>query len=296
VKGGVNISYHARDARNRQTLDAQNIQAPFSQEYLDGNGAPSSHEVREILINLAVEQLVRRLTPTTEPLTVYLPRGKVENFSKLGQAGLWEKMREGVDKLGTLPKPADEAYRQFGLGIANEALAYEAEKIENSIKLFEEAGINYNKALELKPDEKYFPSPLKRLQESLAQYKKLAGQQAAYASKTASKSAAPSPPSLDDESKGMKAPASQLRPAAPSKSVSAMTNQKVIELVAKGLDDTNIIAAINDEPAVQFNLGADGLLELRNHNVSNQVIAAMRARQSKQAAPKRPIAPVRKKN
>ncbi len=292
VKGGVNISYHARDARSRQTLDAQNVQTPFSQEYLEGQGSPSGHEVREMLINQAVDQLVKRLTPTTESLTVYLPRGKVENFSKLGQAGLWGKMHEGIDKLGTLPRPSDEAYRQFGLGVANEALAYEAEKIENSIKLFEEAGINYNKALELKPDEKYFPSPLKRLQESLAQYKKLASQQAAYASKAASKSVGPS---SDEDSKALKAPVPQ-RQSVPSKSAPTMTNQKVIELAAKGLDDANIIAAINDEATVQFNLSVDGLVELRNHNVSNQVIAAMRARQSKQTAPKRPTAPVRKKN
>lgn len=295
VKGGINISYHVRDAKTKQTLDAQNVQAPFSQEYPDGNGSPSSHEVREMLINSAVDQLVKRLTPTTEPLTVYLPRGKVENFSKLGQAGLWGKMHEGIDKLGTLPKASDEAYRQFGLGVANEALAYEAEKIENSIKLFEEASINYNKALELKPDEKYFPSPLKRLQESLAQYKKLASQQAVYASKSVPKSMAP--PS-DEDSKGMKPPLPRqpIAPVAQPKSATGMTNQKVIELAAKGLDDANIIAAINAEAAVQFNLGVDALLELRNNNVSNQVIAAMRAKQNKQTAPKRAATPVRKKN
>jgi len=305
VKGGVNISYHTRDAKTRSTLDAHNIQANFSREYLDGNGALSDHEVREALVNSAVEQLTARLTPTTEPMKVHLPRGKVEDFSKLGQAGLWEKMREGVEKLGTLPKPSDEAYRQYGVGIANEALAYQEPKVEEATKLLEEASVNYNKALELKPDEKYFREPLARIEQSLAQYKKLSSQLAAYTQSKAisnqptPQSAPQAAPQSDAGSKGIKTPVTPqpLRPtppAAPNNS-QAVTNQKVIEMVKAGLDDPNIIAAINDARAVQFDLSPDGLINLSGNKVSINVINAMRQRLSR-PAPRRAGAPARRKN
>lgn len=301
VKGGINISYQARDARNNATLDAQNIHSEFSKEYLDGNGSPSAHELREALVNLAIEKLTLRLVPTTETLTVFLPRGKVENFSKLGQAGLWEKMREGIDKMGTLPKSSDEAYRQFGLGIANEALAYQAEKIEDSIKLFEEASISYNKALELKADEKYFRDPMARIEQSLAQYKKLSSQQAAYAqAKSVPKATAPP---AESGAKGIKtpvpSPAQQPAAAAPSgppPSAAALTNQKVIEMVAAELDEAGIIATINSAQAVQFDLSPDGQIELRKNKVPNNVITAMRLKQNKPGAtPRRTGAPSRRK-
>jgi hypothetical protein len=301
VKGGVSLSYQARDARTRQTLDAHNIQPAFSNEYMDGNGAPSAHEVREMLIDLAVKELVKRLTPTTELLTVYLPRGKVENFSKLGQAGLWEKMREAVDKMDTLPKPADEAYRQFALGSANEALAYQAEQVTDSIKLFEEASINYNKALELKPDEKYFLSPIARLQQSLAQYKKLSSQQAAYAqaralqNQTANRGGERSLNPTPSNPKPTPATTPTPAPAPTPKASAALTNQKVVEMVAAELDDANIIATIKSAPAVQFDLTTDGVLDLKKNKVSNEVISVMRLRQDRSTTPRRPAATPRRK-
>jgi hypothetical protein len=293
VKGGVSISYHAKDAKTGATLDAHNIQANFSREYLDGNGAPSDHEARETLINSAVEQLAARLTPTTELVKVYLPRGKVEDFSKFGQSGLWEKMREGVEKLGTLPKSSDEAYRQYGVGIANEALAYQEPKVEEAVKLLEEAGVNYNKALELKPDEKYFREPLARIEQSLAQYKKLSSQLAAYTqSKAVSNPPAPPP---DIGSKGGAPPATpQPPPVAPNNS-QWMANQKVIDMVKAGLDDANIIATIDSASAVQFDLSADGLINLSGNKVSINVINAMRRRMNG-PAPRRATAPARRKN
>ncbi len=299
VKGGINISYLARDAKTNATLDAHNIQAEFNREYLEGSGALSDHETREALINSAVEQLARRLTPTVEPIKVYLPRGKVEDFSKYGQSGLWEKMREGVEKMGPLPKPSDEALRQYGIGVANEALAYQEPKVEEAVKLLEEASVNYNKALELKPDEKHFREPLARIEQSMAQYKKLSSQLAAY---TQSRAVSNTPPPQPDAgARGLTTPVTpQPPPAAPSNPQAmanqkqAMTNQKVIQMVNAGLDDTNIIATINSAPSAQFDLGADALINLRGNKVSLDVINAMRQRMDG-PAPRRAAAPARRK-
>jgi len=296
VKGGIHISYHTKDKKTGATLDAENIQANFDDKYLDGNGALMKQEVYERLVNSAVEQLVKRLTPTVETLVVNLPRGKVEDFSKFGHAGLWEKMREGVDKMGAFPKPADEAYRQFALGIANEALGYDAPRVEDSIKLFEEAGINYDKALELKRDEKYFLSPITRLRDSLEKYKKLAGQIVEY-----EKSKSPSKPQAESRDSGEKGggtnpraqvplPQPQSQPT-PSTAPQALTNQKVIEMVKAEFDDANIIDTINKAPAVQFDLSFEGKMQLKGNKVSNSVITAMTQKQNKQSASPRRSSP-----
>lgn len=290
VKGGINISYQTHDAKTRQTLDAQNVQANFQQDYLDGNGARTAHEVREALVNAAVAQLVARLTPTTEEVKIFLPRGKVEDFSKLGQAGLWEKMREGVEKMGALKNPKDEAYRQFGIGAANEGLAYQAPDLGTTQTLLEAAVVHYNQAIELKPDEKYFREPLTRIEQSLAQYKKLSSQLAVYAQ---AKALAQPPPAAPHTGAKTLPSATPLAPptATPSQApptAKALTNQQVIEMAKAGVSELRIIASINGAPAVQFDLSPQGLIELTTNKIPEKIISAMELRQKRRlVAPRR---------
>lgn len=297
VKGGISISYKALDAKSKAVLDAQNIQQSFSQDYSEGTGAPSEYEVCEQLINAAIDQIVMRLALTTEPVKIFLPRGKVEDVSKLGQAGLWEKMREGMKKMGELKNPKDEAYRQFGIGAASEGMAYLAEDLTTTQTLLEAAVVHYNQAIEMKSDEKYFLNPLKRIEESLAQYKKLSSQLALYAqSRTIQK-----PAGGEDGSRGtltQPVPAPRATPAPASKQPApsgAVTNQQVIEMVKAGLSEAIIITSLKRTPAVQFDLSPQGLIELGTNKVSEAIINAMQARQNqRQAPPRRKSSTIRK--
>ena len=65
----------------------------------------------------------------------------------------------------------------------------------------------------------------------------------------------------------------------------------MIELVAAGLDQANLLAAIKDARRVSFDLSPAGLRELLAGKVPNPVITAMRARQTAQDAPPKKSAP-----
>jgi hypothetical protein len=67
-------------------------------------------------------------------------------------------------------------------------------------------------------------------------------------------------------------------PGASASNSAAMTNKDVIDLRGAGLDDDNLIAAINDAKAVNFDLSPAGLKALLTAKVSNRVITAMRAK------------------
>jgi len=57
-----------------------------------------------------------------------------------------------------------------------------------------------------------------------------------------------------------------------------MTNADMMDLRALGLDDENLLEAIKAAKAVKFDVTPAGLKQLLNSNVSNRVMAAMRAR------------------
>jgi hypothetical protein len=65
-------------------------------------------------------------------------------------------------------------------------------------------------------------------------------------------------------------------PTAPASASTTLTNKDVVDLKGAGLDDENLIAAIKDAKAVNFDLTPAGLKALLAAKVSNRVISAMR--------------------
>lgn len=94
-----------------------------------------------------------------------------------------------------LQKP-DEAYRLYNLGVAYEARGYKSAAEGDpkaAKKFFEEASINYGKAIDDKTEEKYFLEPQNRIETALAHYKKL---ESIAAAESAPASAPPATPSV----------------------------------------------------------------------------------------------------
>lgn len=271
IAGTMNVSYQAKDIKTGNILDSDNLGAYYSQAFLDGTGAPSLSEVEHGMMWDIVSQIVRRLVPTREKIAVLLPKGKLENAGKLGQAGLWSRMLEQLEMMPPLANPKDDAYRQYDIGVAYEALAYQADNLADARKLLEQAAIYYGRALEMNPEEKYFREPQKRIDTAIAQYKKLEEQQAA------------------SQTGGAKDVASG--PADKS-----LTNQDVIDLLKAGLDEENLIATIDVAPAVEFDLSPQGLRHLLENGVSNRVISAMRRRQSPPQKPEASARPAVRRN
>ena len=285
VTGSMNVSYQVRDVKTGASLDSENIPATLNQPFLDGNGAPALSEVENLLVSQVVAKIVPRLVPTEEPVKVLLAQGKLKDIAKFGESQLWQKMIEGFEAMTPLKDPKDDSYRLYNLAVGYEAQAYKAEDLATTRKLLDKASILYGQAIEGKPDEKYYREPQSRIEQAITQYRKLDDQLAAY--KTAKELVLPpqqqhqaNPEPKTRSLEGDKGALVQQPKTPPKLADAPLTNQDIIGLANKGMDETNLIATINHARAVKFDLNAQSLGDLLQNKVSNSVIAAMRAKEA----------------
>lgn len=287
VSGSLNITYRATEVRSGRVLDSDNVVAKYLEEFdqggekaskswhdmikkplkmipgkqsADESTPPSQSELEEILVQRAASQIAARLVNTDEAVSVNLARGKLDSANKLAESGLWNRMLETLETTTPFPKREDDAYRLYNIAVAYEALAYNAEDLKTARKFFEQAAINYGKAIDARPDEKYFVKPQNRIQTAIAHYKKLEQQPSALA----------------------QAPAPVIERSVPSPTAKGaggpLTNDQVIQLAKAGLDEDNLIATIKQAPAVQFNFSVDAQVQLVENGVKGKVLSAMRER------------------
>jgi hypothetical protein len=279
----MNVSYQAKDMRSGSIIDSANLSEKSQSEYLDGNNAPFLHQIEEQMLQGIIGKITKRLTPTVEQVEVLLAKDKLENASKRGQAGLWSQMLEMLETMPQLSNPQDDAYRIYNIGVAYEAMAYGSEDLVGTTQNLEKAAVHYKKAIEMRPEEKYFREPQSRIQTAIKQYKELESNPAVV-SKEANKAQAEQVPS---RSVLVTPSPSELRQDASPAPNKPLTNQDLIDLAKAGLDEEGLVTTIKEAPATQFDLSPQGLMHLLKNGVSNRVITQMRARQ----APKKPIAP-----
>jgi tetratricopeptide (TPR) repeat protein len=292
ITGQLNVSLQVKDSSGA-LLISDNISATYDQEF-DSAGNSASHgvvgsftgtfgrmkgggkseevnpptpsELRSNLILDAVQQIAEHLVDSDEKIDVLLAQkaGPLDEGNKAAQTGLWERALETYETAPQYPKPEEDAYRLYNIGVAYEALAYAATDEKMTMKYLDQAAINYGKAIDAKPSEKYFVEPQKRIETALAHYKELEQEQArARAEQEAANNAPPAP--------------------------KALTNTQVIAMVKSGVDDTTIIQAIRGANLVDFDLSAKGLHDLSTNGVSARVVTAMKTQ-----AAKKPPAPVHK--
>ena len=344
IKGSLDVSYEARD-RNQHTVDAKNVPVKYSEDFEAATnqpanqsslekmsdpfkrifgkkpeasaGPPSPSELRDKLIDEAVNQIVPRITTTNESIELLLARGKLDEANKSAEGGLWTRYLEQLEQMTPFPKTKDDAYRLYDIGVAYEALAYQSESEDAAKKSLQEAAIHYGKAIDAKPDEKNFIEPQKRIETAMAYLRKLEAERKAFeaaneqpvksgpaasvalantasasknATKTANKtnkvSTTKGPQSADaavdaDAAKSSNAAKPPAKPPA-SRPVDVLTNDKVIRMSKEHVDEATIIATIQEAAAVNFDLSVDGNIALTHGGVSSNVLAAMRARAKKQ--------------
>jgi tetratricopeptide (TPR) repeat protein len=235
---------------------------------------PTDAELRSRLLVGAVRQIAEHMVNTKETVEVYLAkqRGALDQGDKLAATGLWERALETFETAQPLPKPEEDAYRLYDIGVAYEALAYAAEDEKSAMKFLDESAINYGKAIDAKPGEKYFLEPQKRIETAIEHYKKLEEEKNPKREVAAAPSKVAAPSSGSGGSAG---------------AAKGLTNAKVIAMVKSGLDDDTLAQTIRAAKAVNFDLSAAGQQDLNASGVSVQVIAAMKARTAhKPATPK----------
>ena len=213
VNGRLAVSYQAR-TRGGGFIDAEPVDVKYEHEFNNVNGAiegtkkligkiphpgrkheedeaadepHTTEDVIELLVNRVTERIAARLVNTNERVDVYLARGGgLDEANRYAEAGQWTKYVETLETMTPLARPDDDAYRLYNIGVGYEALGYKAESPASAKSDFEKAVIDYRRAGEANPREKYFIDPVNRIEVALEHYKKLSAPPAASASPAAS--------------------------------------------------------------------------------------------------------------
>jgi len=304
VTGELTVSFQAKD-HSGHSLAADNVTAKFDREYpassaqqglthsithtmshLTKGGEkddtpPTAVELHNRLIQEAAQQIASHLVNTTEQVEVYLAKGGgLDQADKLIEDKLWSRALEQLETMKPFDTPEEDAYRLYDLGVVNEAMGYAAEDVQKARKDLQEASIDYGKAIDGKPTEKYFLEPQNRIDTALAHYKVLGDQKAPASSSASAAASATTAASTSTRTSQPAASSTPAKAAAGSDSAAsdALTNDQVISMVAAKLDEANVIDTINHAKTVNFDLTPQGQVDLAKSGVSGKIITAMKTR------------------
>ncbi|HYK01709.1 MAG TPA: hypothetical protein VE974_08135 [Thermoanaerobaculia bacterium] len=248
------------------------IDQQFREKYGDGEDSRTPSEVEDDLLRKAAAAIVAHLVPTQDTVSVLLPRSTFEKFIPLAESGSWDRYLAAVEGVPANRNPQDEAYRQYAIGIAKEALAYQTADRKQALELLTRARAHLELAISSNGSEELFRKgytsllssgsigvPTSRLNDSVARYEKwTSGGSVRVASREPEPDYEPEPEPRDD-----------------------MGNDTVIELAKAGLSDENIKLAIDDAERTDFDVSPAGLIALAKGGVSKGIIAHMQKKSKK---------------
>ncbi len=254
--------------RGTQVLADETARFTYRDDRLVEEGPRSTTEVEDTMLDRAAQRAAGLVTPAREPVRVFLARSdEVDKLNDLARARKWNDWRAALQETRPHRDPKRDAYRLHNIGVAHEALAYEAATDDEIQQLMTAAASFVQQAIAARQDEKYFTEAFSRISSNSLGYTRLRTMRASLGLRQSAPTPAPA-----------KTPTASARPAAASAGGAPMTNADVIDLRKAGLDDDNLMAAIRDAGAVAFDLSPAGLKALLAAKVSNRVITAMRER------------------
>ncbi len=233
---------------------------------------PTDPELRQKLVTMAVHEMAEQIVNTDEAIEVDLAKGKeaLDQGNKEALQGLWEPALEAYETAAPNPKPEVDAYRLYDIGVADEALAYQATDTKSAMKFLDDAAINYGKAKDGKPNEKYFIEPQQRIETAIAHYRKLEMEKNAPRQTVAENTPPPpAPKPVSDPPPDRKSAHTGGKP---------LTNSQVLAMVRAGMDDATVEQTVKNADAVDFDLTVAARRRLTADGVSAAVIDAMKTR------------------
>ncbi len=275
VMGTLNNSWHKIRGGSNLSVDEQ---------------PPTDAELRTTLLGRAVHRMAVQIVNTSEGIEVYLAKSKgaIDEGDKAAEAGLWQRALETYETAPPLSKREEDAYRLYNIGVANEALGYAAGDPKAAMKFLDEAAINYGRAIDEKPGEKYFLDPQKRIETALMHYRKLEQEKNApppLPSPPAVTVASDAPPPAKNtsaiESRGIHPAAKTSHSSgthARAAAERALTNAQIVAMVKAGVADDTIAETVKTAKAVDFDLSSVSRRRLEAAGVSPAVMNAMRVR------------------
>lgn len=256
--------------KGSQVLADETARITYYEDRLAEEGPPSTSEVEDAMLDRSASKAAGLVTPARDTVKVMLARSdEVDRLNDLARSRKWNEWRAALQETRPHRDPKKDAYRLHNIGVADEALAYEATSDEETQRLLQEAASFVQQAMNAKKDEKYFAEAFTRISNSSLGYARLRTMRASIGMRQTTSAAEPTPPA---KPAAPPAKAAAAKPAANA----AMTNADVIDLRKAGLDDDNLIAAIKEADAAAFDLTPAGLKTLLGAKISNRVITAMR--------------------
>ncbi|HEX6641513.1 MAG TPA: hypothetical protein VF215_10400 [Thermoanaerobaculia bacterium] len=269
VTASVTGSYDI-GARNDDVASGS-IDQQFREKYGDGESSRAPSDVEDELMHNAAKAIVANLVPTQERVNVLLPRSTFEPLIPIAESGDWARYLSSVEAIPANRNLKDEAYRQYAMAVAKEALAYATDDRKEALALLQRAAAHLELAISTNGTEELFRKgyvsllssgsigvPLARMNESLARYEKWT-----------------SPGNVravvrDDD------PEPEV-----ASSREGMSNDTVIEMAKAGLSDENIRLAIDGADRTNFDVSPQALIALAKGGVSKNVIAHMQKKKSR---------------
>jgi hypothetical protein len=252
------------------------IDQQFREKYGDGESSRAPSDVEDELMHDAARVIVAHLVPTNDRVSVLLPRSTFEKFIPLAESGEWDRYLAAVEGVPANRNLKDEAYRQYAMAVAKEALGYLNDDRKAALALLRNSVALYEQAISMNGNEELFRKgyvsllssgsigvPLARANESLARYEKWTSP---GSTRVTSRDPDPEPDAEPDP--------------APK---NGMRNQTVIDLAKAGLSDENIKLAIDGAEHTAFDVTPAGLIALAKGGVSKSVIAHMQKRQGRRS-------------
>ena len=267
-EGAASVRLEVR--RGSQVLADETTRFTYREDRLVEEGPPTTIEVEDTMIDRTAQRAAGLVTPSREPVRVLLARSdEVDKLNDLARSRKWNEWRAALQETRPHRDAKKDAYRLHNIGVANEALAYEATNDDEAQRLIQEAATLMQQAISAKKDEKYFDEAFARVSKNSLAITRLKTMRASLGLRQSTSNAKPA----------AAPPAEKVKLAAKSPvATGPMTNADVIDLREAGLDDDNLIAAIKGASATKFDLTPAGLKTLLNAKVTNKVITAMRER------------------
>lgn len=253
-------------ALKNKAVASGSLSESFRDTYGDYDSAPAPTSVEDDLLKRAAKKVAAQIVPTTERVSLLVPRASFEPLIPLAESGQWDRYLAAVEAMPAKKNGKEEAFRQYALAIAKEALAYRMENRAEALDTLRAARSHYDTAAALNPGEELFRkgyqsllsasaigAPGARIADSVARYESWTGTGSAVRIASTTPVAGPSS----------------------SASSAGMRNQTVIDLAKAGLSDENIILAIDGAAQTQFDVSPEALIALSKSGVSKAVIAHM---------------------
>jgi hypothetical protein len=263
----LNVAYQVVDKAGR-VHDADNVMDEYDKEFqvnqqtgftipgvkipvvgqAPATGEPrTAEDVRQILVTNVVNRIAAQLGTTVEtvPAQIAVGEDRLDRSATFIEQRLWARAIEELEKIPAFAKPEDESYRRYNLGLAYEAMSYDATGFATQRANLFQAQEHYDKAAELNPGQRYFVEVIARTKDSVARYRALdAAQRGDLKQAAAPAAAAPAPAA-----------------AAAKAAAQALSVNDVIDMRSAGVPDPQIVELIRASP-VTFALDKDTLMAI----------------------------------